>query len=104
MLFGTGRDLGKTEFMKLIRLQYIQEILHLLQALDDELRLRAKPGTNETKATIKALKEAFHHIDRRKDKKEIMQWAEVTLRSERNSEPLPQTQGTMFATMMLACV
>jgi hypothetical protein len=104
VLFGTGRDLGKTEFMKLIRLQYIQEILHLLQALDDELRLRAKPGTNETKATIKALKEAFHHIDRRKDKKEIMQWAEVTLRSERNSEPLPQTQGTMFATMMLACV
>jgi hypothetical protein len=104
VLFGTGRDLGKTEFMKLIRLQYIQEILQLLQALDDELRLRAKPGTNETKATIKALKEAFHHIDRRKDKKEIMEWTEVTLRSERNTEPLPQNKGTLFSVIMLACV
>ena len=103
VLFGTGRDLGKTEFMKLIRLQYIQEILHLLQSLEDELRLRANPGTDETKATIKALKDAFHHIDRRKDKKEIMAWVETTLRSERNAVPLPPTTGALATVTRLDC-
>jgi len=67
------------------------EITGLLQALDDELRLRAKPGTGETKVTVKNIKEAFHHVDRRKDKKEIMEWVETTVRSERNVEPLPPT-------------
>ena len=93
VLFGAGRDLGKTEFMKLIRLQYVSEILQLLQALEDELRLRAKPGTDETKATIKVLKDAFHHVDRRKDKNDVIAWAETTLRSERNAEPLPASKG-----------
>lgn len=68
--------------------RYVNEITGMLQALDDEFRLRAKPGTDETKVTVKNIKEAFHHVDRRKEKNEIMEWLETTVRSERNVEPL----------------
>ena len=40
VLFGTGRDAGKTEFLKLIRMQYCVEICKMFESLEDELRLR----------------------------------------------------------------
>lgn len=93
VLFGTGRDAGKTEFLKLIRMQYCVEICKMFESLEDELRLRARPGSDEKEVTVKNVKATFQYIDRRKGKKEVENWLTLALRSERNEEPLPQTTG-----------
>eukprot|EP01048_Picozoa_sp_COSAG05_P003933 COSAG05_NODE_194_length_14555_cov_25.382955_4_plen_821_part_00 len=88
-LYGSGRDLGKTEFLKLIKKQYVQEIMALLQDLDNELRLRAEPGTNETQVRVRDFRAALVHVDRRGSKDKIESWIEDTLCSPRHIDPLP---------------
>ena len=81
-------NLGKTEFLKLLKAQYIKEILFLLRDVEGEMRLRAVKGSEELLITVKDIKLAFCHIDRRRKPATTEEWIQQVLCSPRHQEAL----------------